>query len=609
MDLREEIEFYCSIPNPVGALLLTGEWGCGKTYFIEHDLKEWLASKAVIVKVSLFGMTLPNEIHKAVKSAYLNTLADIKIHGDFSKFFKKGQDILSGISSILPDNAGKWLNLDLSEAIPLCNQIECDGIMKTILLIFDDLERCNINTADILGIINDYCENKGFHTLIVANQEKIDTKLSDETNGLTYNEMKEKLIQRTITYTPDYKKIVDSVISNVNCGSKTYSEFLQQHSDEILDLFASEYTFVPDDKAESKDKPQPSRPHNIRSLKCALNDFFRVYELLIKYEIDYPELWLFNFISFVIAYKGNIIDTKSYCTLYADVSVQKIFPAYQSCYMIDEIQKWILDGVWEEQNIIQELKKIKQRDKPMKACDKLKTFYICDVDEDVVNEGFDEYLENAYSGKFTLDEYILMIENSAWARDSNYLYPTTIDWEKVKSGIHSKISEIMKVPPACQVYSTRISAANRKYFLPSELEAYDIIEKEASIDRLVLLKNKQQYIEAMQSSPYEGLIKAQSKRFDCFDEEMANATFTAFKDASTDTKRQFYNRFSKLWLSHFNGLDINRDVTKRGLIYLKELLQKYNEEHASEKRTFSIIHSEAFVKKVDELIKQLESNL
>ena len=34
MDLVEELKSYCDINNPIGALMLSGEWGCGKTYFI-----------------------------------------------------------------------------------------------------------------------------------------------------------------------------------------------------------------------------------------------------------------------------------------------------------------------------------------------------------------------------------------------------------------------------------------------------------------------------------------------------------------------------------------------------------------------------------------------
>ena len=38
MNTLEELLYYCNEPEPVGALLLTGEWGCGKTYLIVKTL-------------------------------------------------------------------------------------------------------------------------------------------------------------------------------------------------------------------------------------------------------------------------------------------------------------------------------------------------------------------------------------------------------------------------------------------------------------------------------------------------------------------------------------------------------------------------------------------
>lgn len=35
MNLIEELKNYCEINNPVGALMLSGEWGSGKTYLIK----------------------------------------------------------------------------------------------------------------------------------------------------------------------------------------------------------------------------------------------------------------------------------------------------------------------------------------------------------------------------------------------------------------------------------------------------------------------------------------------------------------------------------------------------------------------------------------------
>ena len=36
MNILEELKYYCEEPKPVGALMITGEWGCGKTYLLNQ---------------------------------------------------------------------------------------------------------------------------------------------------------------------------------------------------------------------------------------------------------------------------------------------------------------------------------------------------------------------------------------------------------------------------------------------------------------------------------------------------------------------------------------------------------------------------------------------
>lgn len=69
MDLIEELKNYCAIDNPVGALMLSGEWGCGKTHFIkEKFIKEKeIEDKYVCVCVSLFGIDSLDKLRVEVK--------------------------------------------------------------------------------------------------------------------------------------------------------------------------------------------------------------------------------------------------------------------------------------------------------------------------------------------------------------------------------------------------------------------------------------------------------------------------------------------------------------------------------------------------------------
>ena len=77
MDTLEELKYYCDEPQPVGALMLTGEWGCGKTYLLNNSLSNVLKDKCVFLRVSLFGMASIEEVKKEVKQCWLRTVAEL----------------------------------------------------------------------------------------------------------------------------------------------------------------------------------------------------------------------------------------------------------------------------------------------------------------------------------------------------------------------------------------------------------------------------------------------------------------------------------------------------------------------------------------------------
>lgn len=64
MNTLQEIKYYCETKEVAGAFMLTGEWGCGKTYFIENDLKSELENNFIILRISLFGLDSIENIKK-----------------------------------------------------------------------------------------------------------------------------------------------------------------------------------------------------------------------------------------------------------------------------------------------------------------------------------------------------------------------------------------------------------------------------------------------------------------------------------------------------------------------------------------------------------------
>ena len=70
MDIRKEIESYLNCKEATGALLLTGEWGCGKSYLIKEIAKEFSEKKIAVAVISLFGITEVKTLNQRVQSAY-----------------------------------------------------------------------------------------------------------------------------------------------------------------------------------------------------------------------------------------------------------------------------------------------------------------------------------------------------------------------------------------------------------------------------------------------------------------------------------------------------------------------------------------------------------
>ena len=351
MKTLEELIYYCEEPEPVGAVLLTGEWGCGKTYLIDNGLKEALKDKAHVIRISLFGITTIDGIHMAVKQAWISEYNKEKKWKTVAEKAQQGKDVV-GKLEFLPEWVRGIATTDWQSFIEIKNTIE----EKSVVLVFDDLERCCLDTVDVLGAINDYCENQKFHTIIVANQDKmrvsaetvavpiefeIDTyengddtdpikratgkikhKSQKESDELSYNEIKEKIIHRTVQYIPDYASIVNAVIEKTKYQDDKYKNFVKQCEEGILELFAP-------DRNTYIESQNSKRPHNIRSLRCAIRDFYRVYGILVENDFEDIDKWFYSFVSYVIAYKANIAKEGHYGTLLSDQEVHELYPAFQ----------------------------------------------------------------------------------------------------------------------------------------------------------------------------------------------------------------------------------------------------------------------------------------
>lgn len=152
MDVRKEImEFICR-KEKNGALLVTGKWGCGKTYLIRQVRDE--LNKGVqyaVVIVSLFGIESVQGVDRKVKESVFKIMMGSGEQDEEKSWGKKAKSVLSSMTAILGEfsNFAKGLNTALSinpyDLVTVSNQISCrqngSVVKKELILVFDDFER------------------------------------------------------------------------------------------------------------------------------------------------------------------------------------------------------------------------------------------------------------------------------------------------------------------------------------------------------------------------------------------------------------------------------------------------------------------------------------
>lgn len=607
-----ELEYYCKTDNPVGALLLTGKWGCGKTYLIENELPNKIDDNCVIIRISLFGIPTIEELHKAVKQAWIHEKGGLL---DKASGLGKFKGFIEKVSSLIPNDAAKGaieaaLSFNLFDFIKIENNI--DG--KKVILVFDDLERSKLSIQEKLGAINEYCENQHFNVILVADEEKLNTEPE-------YRDFKEKIVQRTIQYKPHYREVVHSVICDVKTAD--YKDLLLQYEDYIAALFAGQdiegnpldnhvsetsaaYRRLYDQEgidAEARKKQLlKSRPHNIRSLKTSIQDFERVFEVLHVKKIVDSHKWLFSFISFEMAARANLVhESERYGSLFSSNDVATLYPGfYDSRFLPDTLKKWIKDGVWDRELLEDYIDQHYRSREELSPKDQVRNSRIDYLEEEIAKQGLQDILQDAYDGSLSLNEYVFFVINSRLSRYYN-LIDLKIDWDKVYSGINKRIEKSIQHGEKHELIQEAIN--NLDDFSEDEKKAYQIIKDARDGSVAMFEANKREYISEMRNNPGEAFIKVSNLRFNCFDQDMADATAEGFKNATIPEKIQFPAYFEGVWGRYRNSYDIDSEgieKTKDAFCILKDKLSIVEEDYKD--LPFKKRFTHAFIDTIDRLL-------
>ncbi len=209
--INKNIQHYINLDNPEYALLLSGEWGSGKTYFINNFIKNNKIDKKFIM-ISLFGLKSTESIDEQI---FFNLHPILG-----SKYTKLLGNILKGAIKIgcsVDFNGDGKQDVNFSKDLktfPSLDFFSKDKISEKIVLIFDDLERTEISIKEILGYINYMAEIANIKIIIIANEEDLKQK------GDVYKDFREKVIGKTLEIQVSFHEILEIFIAENKIGIK-----------------------------------------------------------------------------------------------------------------------------------------------------------------------------------------------------------------------------------------------------------------------------------------------------------------------------------------------------------------------------------------------------
>lgn len=290
-EIRKIILDYIEDDRKNQAILLNGEWGCGKTFFIKEKLiPEINTEKYQIFQISLYGVS---SIEKIQDMIYVDWIE--KVIGDKTEKFGLFGGVLTRGIGIFGKSAVQLIESKIGmegSATETVKEIleQNIGKNKKPILIFDDIERSQIDIIELMGFLNNLSENNGYKLILVANEREINrdeddivrvlkyaialnsrldigkfirNRTNDNACGGTQNEIKinreelegianyyferkttyertrEKLIGLTISYSISITESFEEIISKY-IKTESIKELLKLNREEVFDLFERE---------------------------------------------------------------------------------------------------------------------------------------------------------------------------------------------------------------------------------------------------------------------------------------------------------------------------------------------------------------------------------
>lgn len=265
-----------------GALMISGAWGSGKTYYIDHTLIDKLKASYFPVKISLFGVEKIDNLEKQITESFLFEYSEGNLSESISTEKESVKKLGKLFGKMRVHKVGKVAD-SITDFIPYFKQYVDTGRLldayytlsasclpkEKLVIILDDLERAveSIEPHLLLGAINNLVETKQYKVIVIANDSYFNKSAKN------YLDFKEKIIERTLLFPSNiievYKELVHECSMDYGSDFETFMT-----NPKVIDVI-NPLDETNNDNAEHRENLQ-----NIRIIKFAVVNFAKIYQAL-----------------------------------------------------------------------------------------------------------------------------------------------------------------------------------------------------------------------------------------------------------------------------------------------------------------------------------------
>lgn len=286
-DLDIIIKDYLAAKDTDYAIMIRGDWGSGKSYYVSHSLRD-------LVNGTPTPKDNSTEAGKDYDKDEHYSMAYISLYG-LSSAEDFDVRVFSGINSWINRRFWRVSGLLVSKAANVfgisfgkkdANPITI--VRKNRVLVFDDLERIceeKMPVKEVLGLINSYAEHTHNKVIIVCNEVEYTSDDTDERVKQSYKKYKEKSVRYTYELNPDENAAYDAMVFSVLDAD--YKAYLKYEKAFVLSLF------------------KLGGNRNLRTLKFIVDSFGKIHGLTqgAKYKDRINRVYLVTFVLYSCEYK------------------------------------------------------------------------------------------------------------------------------------------------------------------------------------------------------------------------------------------------------------------------------------------------------------------